>query len=143
MRNIRSAMRLSRPKQMALWPRLLTIMLFLAGETGFASPNFVTRFWLRENGLPENKVSAVLQTRDGYLWVGTYNGLARFDGVRFVNFDGGNTPELKRSRIRRLYVDAGGTLWINTYDGSLTSYQHGRFQLEWTGDTSSDAAVTL
>src|SRR5580765_3425637 len=96
-----------------------------------------------EKGVPNSSVTAIAQTPDGYLWVGTYNGLARFDGVRFVHYDPGNTPELKRSRIRRLYVDARGTLWINTYDGSLTSCQNGRFQLEWTGDASPDAAVSL
>jgi ligand-binding sensor domain-containing protein/signal transduction histidine kinase len=96
-----------------------------------------------EKGVPNSSVTAIAQTPDGYLWAGTYNGLARFDGVRFVHFDPGNTPELKRSRIRRLYVDSSGTLWINTYDGSLTSYRNGQFHLEWTGDGSPDAAVSL
>src|SRR5438105_2394402 len=96
-----------------------------------------------EKGVPNSSVTAIAQTPDGYLWVGTYNGLARFDGVRFVHFDPSNTPELKRSRIRRLHLDAGGALWINTYDGSLTSCRDGRFRLEWTGDGSPDAAVSL
>src|SRR5205823_11581610 len=54
-----------------------------------------------EKGVPNSSVTAIAQTPDGYLWAGTYNGLARFDGVRFVHFDPNNTPELKRSRIRR------------------------------------------
>ena len=46
-----------------------------------AAPNYFTRTWQVEQGLPQNKVTAVVQTHDGYLWVGTYNGLARFDAV--------------------------------------------------------------
>jgi hypothetical protein len=49
-----------------------------------APPNYFTRTWQVEQGLPQNKVTAVVQTRDGYLWVGTYNELAWFDGVRFT-----------------------------------------------------------
>lgn len=108
-----------------------------------SSGDYLVDVWTTEAGLPNSSVTAVAQTPDGYLWVGTYNGLARFDGVRFVNFAPGGTPELASARIRRLYCDDGGTLWINTYDGSLTSYRHGRFQLEWVGDGSPDAAVTL
>ena len=49
-----------------------------------AAPNYFIRSWQSEAGLPQNKVTAVVQTHDGYLWVGTYSGLARFDGVRFT-----------------------------------------------------------
>ena len=121
-------MRLSRKKPAALWPRLLISILLLVAEAASASPNFVTRFWLRENGLPENKVSAVLQTRDGYLWVGTYNGLARFDGVRFVNFDSGNTPEMTDSVVTSLFEDKDGTLWIGHETGEVTLRVNGKFR---------------
>src|SRR5262249_19765142 len=73
---------------------------------------------------------------EGYLWVGTLNGLARFDGVRFVNYEPLDTPELKHARIAGLFVDARGTLWINTYDGSLTSWRNGHFRHEWQGWSS-------
>ena len=71
---------------------LCRLALVFAAITSFcfpvaAAPNYFTRTWQVEQGLPQNKVTAVLQTRDGYLWVGTYNGLARFDGVRFTVFD--------------------------------------------------------
>src|SRR5450755_4312367 len=74
-----------------------------------ATPNYFTRTWQVEQGLPQNKVTAVVQARDGYLWVGTYNGLARFDGVRFTVFDNNNTPELRSSRITSLFESADGT----------------------------------
>ncbi len=98
---------------------------------------------ISENGLPDNSITAIAQTPDGYLWVGTYNGLARFDGVRFVTFDPANTPELTHARIRKLFVDSQGTLWINTYDGSLTTLRHGTFALERRNTRSSEAEMAL
>ncbi len=92
--------------------------------------NYLLDVWTSDNGLPDNSVTAIAQTPDGYLWIGTYNGLSRFDGVRFVAFDPANTPALLHARVRRLYVDSQGTLWINTYDGSLTTYRRGKFTIE-------------
>ena len=87
--------------------------------------DYLTDVWTSENGLPDSSVTAIAQTPDGYLWIGTYNGVARFDGVRFVTFDPANTPALVHARVRKLNVDSQGTLWINTYDGSLTTYRQG------------------
>jgi signal transduction histidine kinase/ligand-binding sensor domain-containing protein len=105
--------------------------------------DYLIDVWTADNGLRSSSVTTIAQTPDGYLWIGTYNGLARFDGVRFVMFDPANTPSLQRARVRRLNVDASGTLWINTYDGSLTSFRDGNFRLEWKGDGSSDATATM
>jgi ligand-binding sensor domain-containing protein len=55
--------------------------------------------------LPHHSIRALAQTSDGYLWVGTLGGLARFDGVWFTSFNSGNTPGLKSSRIVSLYED--------------------------------------
>ncbi|MCX6896951.1 MAG: hypothetical protein NTZ16_15995, partial [Verrucomicrobia bacterium] len=119
------------------------LALVLVEHCGAAKPgDYLIDVWSGENGLPNSSVTAIAQTPDGYLWVGTYNGLARFDGVRFVNFDPFGTPELTHARVRRLFVDAAGTLWVNTFDGSLTSYRDGKFTLEWKGDGSADAWVT-
>ena len=100
--------------------------------TGFvsapaAAPNYFTRTWQVEQGLPQNKVTAVVQTRDGYLWLGTYNGLARFDGIGFTIFDDNNTPELRSSRITSLFEAADGALWIGTESGNVSHYQDGHF----------------
>jgi signal transduction histidine kinase/ligand-binding sensor domain-containing protein len=110
----------------------------LASESG----DYLIDVWGAENGLPNSSVTSIAQTPDGYLWVGTYNGLARFDGVRFVNFDPFNTPELTHPRVRRLSVGADGTLWVNTFDGSLTSCRDGKFGLEWKGNGNPDASLT-
>src|SRR5688572_23069275 len=101
------------------WRRLPTIVALMVVASVRASAemaDFLIDVWTSENGLPNSSVTAIAQTPDGYLWVGTYNGLARFDGVRFVRFDPDNTPALQRARVRRLHVDSAGTLWINTYD---------------------------
>ena len=89
--------------------------------------------WTSDDDLPDSSVTAVAQTPDGYLWVGTLNGLARFDGVRFVHFDPLNTPALKHARVFGLFVDSQGTLWINTYDGSMTAFRNGIFTHVWQG----------
>ena len=68
--------------------------------------------WGVEEGLPSLSVAVVAQTPDGYLWVGTTEGLARFDGVRFKTFDRWNTPAFRLNEIRSLFVDSRGALWI-------------------------------
>src|ERR1044072_5944079 len=68
--------------------------------------------WTSDQGLTQNTVLSLAQTRDGYLWVGTPGGLARFDGVRFTLFDRSNTPELESESIQALAEDADGALWI-------------------------------
>lgn len=66
--------------------------------------------WTTLNGLPQNSVQAIVQTRDGYLWLGTQERLVRFDGVRFRVFDVRNTPELKSHYILSLLEDHQGNL---------------------------------
>ena len=104
---------------------------------------YLTDVWTGDDGLPDSSVTAIAQTPDGYLWIGTYNGLVRFDGVRFVTFDPANTPELLHARVRGLFVDAQGTLWINTYEGSLTTVRDGIFKLERRNTRLSEAEWTL
>ena len=64
------------------------------------------------NGLPQNTVSAITQTTDGYLWFATYDGLVRYDGLRFTVFDKGNTPGLLTNQLLSLWGDDEGTYRI-------------------------------
>ncbi len=83
--------------------------------------------WLEQHGLPQNSVTAITQTRDGYLWLGTAEGLVRFDGVRFKVFDSGNTGEIKIKLIVALLEDREGSLWITTGGFGLIRLKDGRF----------------
>src|SRR4051812_844278 len=115
--------------------RCLVVLLFLGGlvplthaQISINPPNFFARVWQVEQGLPQNKVTAVVQTRDGYLWTGTYSGLARFDGMEFKVFNEQNTPEMHSSRVTALFEAEDGTLWIGHENGSVTTYRNGHFQ---------------
>jgi ligand-binding sensor domain-containing protein/signal transduction histidine kinase len=81
---------------------------------------FDQRSWQHEHGLPPgNRILAILQTRDGYLWIGTQYGLARFDGYRFTVFDHVSTPALVNDDCRTLAEDTKGNLWIGTKQGLI------------------------
>lgn len=76
------------------------------------------RAWQTETGLPQNTVHSIAQTRDGYIWVGTEEGVARFDGAGFRVFDKQNTPELRSNDVRALLATRGGELWACTAAGA-------------------------
>lgn len=100
--------------------------------------------WQDQHGLPQNGVLAIRRTRDGYLWLGTIEGAARFDGVRFVVFDNNNTPEIKNNQILSLAEDHAGDLWLGAVGGGLTRYSNGRFRLYTKRDgLSSDFVRSL
>lgn len=96
-----------------------------AAEPGLAS--YFLRSWKTDDGLPDNAVTAITQTGDGYLWMGTYGGLVRFDGKRFTVFSSASEPELQSDRITGLYEDPKGVLWIGHERGDVTCYQGGKF----------------
>ena len=89
-------------------------------------PRFGHQAWTTEDGLPQNSVHQTLQTRDGYLWIATEGGLARFDGVTFTLFSNETEPAFPSNDIACLTEDQAGTLWIGTTDG-LLRYTDGRF----------------
>lgn len=100
-------------------------------------PEHLVRNWETEAGLPENSVTSIAQTRDGYLWVGTFSGLARFDGTSFATFDPANTPQLPSAGIINLHCDAADRLWVSTLRG-LAVRENGR----WQTLTSSQVSET-
>jgi len=107
--------------------RLFVILSIYSSGHGSDRVQFKT--WNTENGLPQNTVNNIVQTPDGYLWLGTFDGLARFDGARFKIFKKSNTPALPMNRILSLAVDGGGRLWIWTEDpNTLVIYEQGKFR---------------
>ena len=87
---------------------------------------YVLDNWQIADGLPQSTVQALARTSDGYLWMGTQEGLARFDGVRFTVFEPGNESAIPNKNITALHVDKAGALWIGTRSG-LAIFEHGRF----------------
>ena len=81
--------------------------------------------WQAENGLPQNSVMSIMQSRDGYLWLGTEEGLVRFDGVQFTVFDPSNTSYLIHPRVRTAYQDRHGDIWIGTLGGGISVLRNG------------------
>jgi len=108
-------------------PLCLTLaFLFAVSYPGNASGQYYFDSWTTENGLPQNSIDAILQTRDGYLWIATADGLVRYDGVQFRVFNRGNTPGINDNRCLRLLEDRAGGLWIQNQFG-LMSYRDGEF----------------
>lgn len=105
----------------------------------------MVKAWSMADGLPHPSVTALAQTRDGYLWIGTLAGLVRFDGVQFKVFTPQNCPELPRSRIGRLFEGADGTLFISTErGGGLVALRGGKFeQLLGSGNEQDEIVGAL
>src|SRR5258708_4719660 len=97
----------------------LVIICFFAVETRARvnpekSTDFLIQSWGLEEGLPQSTVNAIVQTPDGYLWFGTFDGLVRFDGVRFNVFGQSPTAGLASSGVFALFVDKNERLWMGS-----------------------------
>jgi signal transduction histidine kinase/ligand-binding sensor domain-containing protein len=114
---------------MRLGPAICRLLLFATSILWACSVHAQYRFesWTTDTGLPQNSINDIKQTRDGYIWLTTFDGLVRFDGVRFTVFDKGNTKGINSNRFLRLFEDANGDLWAGTEEGGLVRYHHGRF----------------
>jgi ligand-binding sensor domain-containing protein/signal transduction histidine kinase len=114
---------------------LLTIFVLLGCVNSTASetaapdaPAYSRRVWRSADGLPEDFAQSLAQTQDGYLWIGTSGGLARFDGVSFVVFNRENIPAFLDDSVYSLLVTKDGTLWAGTEGGGLVRYKDGSFR---------------
>ncbi len=101
-----------------------------------APDEFALGIWRTEDGLPDNTVSAILQSSEGYIWVGTGAGLARFDGVRFVVVPPASVSPYVPIHVSALCQDRRGTLWVGTRTSGL-------FRLEDSQLQTVPAAVEL
>jgi signal transduction histidine kinase/ligand-binding sensor domain-containing protein len=107
------------------WLLYLPVILFLSQPVLAADLKFET--WTSDDGLPQNSVYSILQTRDGYLWFTTLGGLVRYDGVRFTFFNRSNSPGIAGNRFTTLHEDASGSLWVGTEGGDVTCLRDGKF----------------
>jgi len=105
------------------------LLLFFGACPALSAADAQYRFdsWTTDNGLPQVSVNTIRQTRDGFIWMTTFGGLVRYDGLRFQVFNTGNTKGLKASRFSRLEEDAEGNLWMSTEGQGLTRYKDGVF----------------
>ncbi len=155
------ARRLDRPRRIATGHALLLAALALASPTAAsqaqgtlpqgallqgraADEELVRESWTVSNGLPSNAVTRIVQTPDGYIWIATFNGLARFDGVRFTVFDAANTPGLPSARFVNAAAAADGTVWLVTDQRHLVRFRDGRAtELRWSDSTIAGAIELL
>ena len=105
-----------------------------AQRTSVASPgvssrgeSWVHESWTVKDGLPVNSINSILQDRTGYIWAATFDGLVRFDGVRFTVFNAANSPELPSNRVINVTEGRDGTLWLATEQSHIVRFRDGRF----------------
>jgi ligand-binding sensor domain-containing protein/signal transduction histidine kinase len=103
---------------------------------------FIVDSWSVEDGLPDNEAISILQTKDGYLWIGTLHGLVRFDGNQFTAFDEMNTPGLKSDKIIFLYEDQQTNLWVGTQSSGLAVIRNGMIK-SFEAETAKAGAITF
>lgn len=125
------------PKTRKPTPALLAWALFLlvapvhpaaALDPGRALHHFVLDRWTEEGGLPGNSLTAILQARSGHLWLGTEDGLARFDGVNWVVYNRAGTPGFPSNSILTVTEDSAGRIWVGTDYGAAV-LENGRWRV--------------
>ena len=105
------------------------------------SVRYDVRAWQTDEGLPQNSVNAIAQTQDGFLWVGTREGLARFDGVRFTIVDEPSAPHLRQAWITTLCATRDGSLWIASESNGVTRLQNGVFRHYGKADELAEVQI--
>src|SRR6478672_13329251 len=112
-------------------------------DPGKKITQYIHNAWTSEQGLPENDVRSIVQTRDGYLWLATEEGLARFDGVHFKVFEKHSVDAIKNNFILSLFEDKEGTLWIGSWGGGLIRFSCGRYETYTESDGLSNDIVNV
>ncbi|MDE3126909.1 MAG: diguanylate cyclase [Gemmatimonadota bacterium] len=116
--------------------RLLAVLMIAASVRAMpAWGQYRAEQFTSANGLPQNTVSGIAQTPDGYLWFATYDGLVRYDGVTFTILDRANTPPMAQTQFLTLTVDGAGTLWAGTTSGLL---RYRRSAFDWVPPRKGD-----
>ena len=100
----------------------LTVISCIPAFASVEEPGYVRTVFNENNGLPTNEANVVLQTDDGYLWVGSYGGLLRYDGTNFRNFSAEGA--IATPSIRVLFQDSVGRLWIGSSDAGVFVYEN-------------------
>lgn len=133
-------MRIERNRCVFLCFFLISVLCFFtqpsfSQSTAFLSEKSITptlpysvQIWNTENGLPQNSINSITQTKDGYLWLATFDGLVRFDGVSFTIYNSANTSLFNSNYIHKVFGDNSGRLWVVT-SNEILLYNKSKFQL--------------
>ncbi len=126
---------------------LVSALCALAGPALALDPNraisqYIRDQWSVEQGFPGGSVNAISQTPDGYLWIGSENGLVRFDGVSFVLVRSADAAVSPKGPVRELAADATGDLWIRDQNLTVTRYRDGKFEAPLRDAVQGDRGVT-
>ncbi|MCU0664853.1 MAG: diguanylate cyclase [Myxococcota bacterium] len=111
-----------------------------------AISQYTLRTWGASDGLPQMSVLDVFQSRDGYLWIATQEGIARFDGVRFTVFGKSDDERLLGGAVVRIAQTSNGELWFGTELGGIVRYREKDQGFEWftaKDGLPSDHVLTL
>ncbi len=100
---------------------------YILEESIISPTNYTLSYWTTDNGLPQNNANDIIQTHDEYLWVATFNGLVRFDGLNFTVFNTANNKNIESNRFLRLYEDKEKRLWIIAESSYLLKYENENF----------------
>jgi signal transduction histidine kinase/ligand-binding sensor domain-containing protein len=121
--------------------QLVNVPLRASLDPSKALTQYVKQVWRADSGLPQGSVLALAQTADGYMWLGTEEGLVRFDGVRFTIFDKGNSVGLRSATVTSLLADHEDGLWVGTHGGGLTRFRHGKFESNLLGSRLDSQSI--
>ena len=108
--------------------RLLAYLTILFCMLEPARAQYGLEVWTVDNGMPENEIRGITQTPDGYLWIATFNGLARFDGVHLTLFNRG-TAGLLSNQFGTMLQGKAGDLWLDSVDRGIVRYHDGVFRV--------------
>ena len=108
------------------------------------APSWVHESWTVKDGLPVNSINAIIQDRVGYIWAATFDGLVRFDGIRFTVFNSANSEQLPSNRIIQLKEGRDRSLWLTTEQGHIVRFRDGEFtNIPFVGGSSGVDGATL
>jgi len=108
-------------------PLLLCLAPSLLGQSSFYDPEYSASNWQTEQGLPENSATTMIQTPEGYLLFGTFQGLVRFDGAKFTLFHHPGSKALPDLGIVKTFVDRAESLWVSTL-GGMALHRDGKWE---------------
>jgi signal transduction histidine kinase/ligand-binding sensor domain-containing protein len=133
-----SAAKISRTP-LASWACFSVLLCVLCSPLASAA-QYTAHLWTADDGLPQGAFRGIAQSSDGYLWISTLDGLARFDGIRFVLFNRGNSAGIESSQFTALRKGVGDALWLVS-EASITRYNHGSFETIYNPRKEYNSAV--